>query len=210
MSARTRVAILLSGTGRTFDHLLAQSRAGLLPIDAVGVIASRGDVRGVERARAAGLETVVLRRKEHADADAYGSAIAEQLARWRTELAVMAGFLHLWRMPEWLRGRVMNIHPSLLPAFGGAGMHGHHVHEAVIRSGAKVSGCTVHFADDCYDTGPIIVQRTVPVRFEDDADLLAARVFAEECIAYPEAIALFAAGRLEIVAGRVRVKPLAR
>ncbi len=207
MTAPLRVAVLLSGGGRSFDNLVALRRAGALPIDLVGVVASRADVRGCARAREEGVPTAVLRRRDHADAASYGAAIGATLAGWRTELAVMAGFLHLWSIPAALRGRVMNIHPSLLPAFGGAGMHGHHVHEAVLKSGAKVSGCTVHFADDRYDQGPIILQRTVPVRFEDSADDLAARVFAEECRAYPEAITLFAERRLLLVDGRVRIDP---
>jgi formyltetrahydrofolate-dependent phosphoribosylglycinamide formyltransferase len=202
-----RVAVLLSGTGRTFDHLLAEQRAGRLPIELVGVISSRGDVRGLERARSEGLPHVVMRRRDHDSAKSYGAAIGAQLRAWQCELVVMAGFLHLWSIPPDFAGRVLNIHPSLLPAFGGAGMHGEHVHEAVVRSGAKVSGCTVHFADDRYDAGPIVLQRVVPVHFEDTAATLAARVFAEERVAYPEAIRLFAAGRLEIVDGRVRVGP---
>ncbi len=206
MSGRLRVAVLLSGTGRTLDHLLARSRAGDLPAEIVGVISSRGDVRGVTQARAAGIPTVVLRRKEHVDAEGYGAAIGAQLRAWRTELAAMAGFLQLWKVPADFAGRVMNIHPSLLPAFGGPGMHGHHVHEAVLASGAKVSGCTVHFADDQYDTGPIILQRCVPVHFEDTPDALAARVFEQESLAYPEAITLFGAGRLRIVDRRVEVR----
>jgi formyltetrahydrofolate-dependent phosphoribosylglycinamide formyltransferase len=210
MTPLLRVAVLLSGGGRTFDNLVARRRDGSLPIELVGVIASRADVRGAARSREEGLPTVVLRRRDHADAAAYGAAIGTVLQGWRTELAVMAGFLHLWTIPRALEGRVMNIHPSLLPAFGGAGMHGHHVHEAVLKSGAKVSGCTVHFADDRYDAGPIILQRTVPVRFEDSANLLAERVFAEECRAYPEAIALFADHRLSIVDGRVRIAETGR
>jgi folate-dependent phosphoribosylglycinamide formyltransferase PurN len=109
-------------------------------------------------------------------------------------------------VPPALRGRVMNVHPALLPAFGGKGMHGAHVHAAVLASGARLSGCTVHFADDQYDAGPIIVQRAVPVAFEDTPETLAARVFEQECLAYPEAIRLFAAGRLEIVGRRVRIR----
>ncbi|MSR45634.1 MAG: phosphoribosylglycinamide formyltransferase [Planctomycetes bacterium] len=205
MTRRLRVAVLLSGSGRTFDNLLAQSRAGVLPIDIAGVVSSRGDVAGVVKARASGIATVVLRRKSFADAAGYGHAIGELLDRFNVDLAVMAGFLHLWSVPARFDGRVMNIHPALLPAFGGPGMHGDHVHAAVLESGAKVSGCTVHFANDAYDRGPIILQRTVPVAFEDTAELLAARVFAQECVAYPEAIALFAAGRLEIVGQRVRI-----
>src|SRR5688572_14761786 len=206
MAEPPRLAILLSGTGRTFDHLLERTRSGALAATIVGVIASRGDVRGVEQARAAGLETVVLRRKAFPDAAAYGEAIGAVLRRWRTQLAAMAGFVHLWRIPADFAGRVMNIHPALLPSFGGAGMHGHHVHEAVLASGAKLSGCTVHFADDAYDTGPIVVQRAVPVRSDDTPATLAARVFEEERVAYAEAIALFAAGRLELVGRRVRIK----
>lgn len=206
MSGRLRLAILLSGTGRTFDHLLARCRSGELAAEVVGVISSRGDVRGVEKARAAGVPTVVLRRKAYSDSASYGAAIGAQLREWRTELAAMAGFLQLWSVPRDFAGRVLNIHPSLLPAFGGPGMHGHHVHEAVLAAGAKVSGCTVHFADDQYDSGPIVLQRCVPVRFEDSADTLAARVFEQECLAYPEAIALFAAGRLRIVGRRVEVR----
>ncbi len=205
MSSRLRVAVLLSGTGRSFDSLLARCRSGELAAEIIGVISSRGDVRGLAQARAAGVPTAVLRRKAHPDVASYGMAIGTQLRAWKSELAAMAGFLHLWSVPSDFTGRVMNIHPSLLPAFGGAGMHGHHVHEAVIRSGAKVSGCTVHFADDAYDSGPIIVQRCVPVHFEDSADTLAARVFEQECLAYPEAIGAFAAGRLRIIDGRVEV-----
>lgn len=200
-----RLAILLSGTGRSLDHLAAEIAAGRLLARIVGVVASRDDVRGFTRARELGFETALLRRRDFTDPDAYGDAIGKQLKRWRTELAAMAGFLHLWRIPPGLRGRVMNIHPALLPAFGGKGMHGEHVHAAVIASGVKVSGCTVHFADNEYDSGPIILQRTVPVAFDDSAESLAARVFSEERAAYPEAIRLFAEGRLELVGRRVRI-----
>jgi len=206
-AAPLRAAVLLSGTGRTFDHLLAESRARRLPITLAGVVSSRGGARGAERARAEGLECAVLRRRDFDSPAAYGDAIAARLRGWRVELVLMAGFLHLWTIPADFAGRVMNIHPALLPAFGGAGMHGAHVHEAVIASGVRWSGCTVHFADNEYDRGPIILQRTVPVAFEDTPETLAQRVFAEECAAYPEAIRLFAASRLEIVGRRVRVRP---
>jgi formyltetrahydrofolate-dependent phosphoribosylglycinamide formyltransferase len=200
-----RLAVLLSGTGRTLDHLAAEVAAGRIPARLVGVIASRDDVRGFARARELGLPTELLRRRDFADAERYGVAIGALLSGWQTELAAMAGWLHLWRIPAPFEGRVMNIHPALLPAFGGKGMHGHHVHAAVIASGAKISGCTVHFADNEYDAGPIVLQRPVPVAFEETPETLAARVFVEECAAYPEAIRLFAAGRLEIVGRRVRV-----
>ena len=120
----------------------------------------------------------------------------------------LAGFLHLWRFPAQLDGRVMNIHPALLPGFGGAGMYGHHVHEAVLKAGCKVSGCTVHFCTNEYDKGAIIVQRCCEVADDDDADSLAARVFEQECIAYPEAIRLFAQERLSVENGIVKVRQL--
>jgi formyltetrahydrofolate-dependent phosphoribosylglycinamide formyltransferase len=202
-----RVAVLLSGTGRTLDYLLEEQRAGGLPVEIVGVISSRPDVRGVARAREEGLKTTVLRRPGHADARAYGEAIGRALRGLSAQVAAMAGFLKLWSIPADFAGRVLNIHPALLPAFGGPGMHGSHVHEAVLASGAKVSGCTVHFADDRYDSGPIILQRTCEVRFEDTPETLAARVFSEERIAYPQALRLLAEGRLEIVGRRVGVRP---
>ena len=115
------------------------------------------------------------------------------------------GFLQLIEVPDEFLGRVMNIHPALIPAFCGKGYYGHHVHEAVLAYGAKVSGCTVHFADNEYDHGPIILQRPVPVLDDDTADALAARVCAAECEAYPEAIGLFAQGRLSVEGRRVRI-----
>ena len=163
-------------------------------------------MRGLERARAEQLPNVVLRRRDFDSTQSYGDAIALQLRSWQAELVVMAGFLQLLPIPDDFRHRVVNIHPALLPAFGGKGMFGHHVHEAVLTYGAKVSGCTVHFADDQYDAGPIVLQRVVPVESEDTPATLAARVFAQECAAYPEAIRLFAQGRLEVVGRRVRVR----
>jgi len=119
----------------------------------------------------------------------------------------MAGFMCFFRIPDEFIGRTMNIHPALIPAFCGKGFYGHYVHEAVVKYGVKVTGCTVHFADNEYDHGPVILQRTVPVRFEDTAEDVAARVFEQERIAYPEAIQLFAEGRLRIEGRRVRILP---
>jgi phosphoribosylglycinamide formyltransferase 1 len=122
------------------------------------------------------------------------------------ELVVMAGFLSLWPIPPQFAGRVINIHPALLPAFGGHGMFGHHVHEAVLATGCKVSGCTVHFVTNEYDQGPIILQRCAPVLEGDTADTLAARIFEQECQALPDAIRLFAQGRLKVEGRRVSVQ----
>ncbi len=123
------------------------------------------------------------------------------------DLVCLAGWLCLLDVPEKWLGKVMNIHPALLPSFGGKGMYGHRVHQAVIDHGCKISGCTVHFVDNTYDNGPIILQRVCPVLDNDSADALARRVFEEEKIAYPEAIRLFAQNRLTIRGRRVMISP---
>ena len=146
-----------------------------------------------------------MRRKDFASTNAFSAAVNQHLDAARVDLVCLAGFLSFWIIPERYLGRVINIHPALLPAFGGKGMYGHHVHEAVVARGCKVSGCTVHFVNNAYDEGPIILQRPVPVYAEDTPDDVAARVFREECIAYPEAIRLFSEGRLRIDGLRVHI-----
>lgn len=187
-------------------NLLDEIRAGRLAAAVAIVIASR-DCAGVERARAAGLDVHVVPFKQQPDRAAYSARIVGLLDAAGVELVCLAGFLSLWTIPDRYAGRVMNIHPALLPSFGGKGMYGHHVHEAVLRRGCKVSGCTVHMVTNEYDAGPIVVQRTVPVHDTDTPDELAARVFEQECVAYPEAIGLFAADRLRVEDGIVRVLP---
>ncbi len=199
-----RLAALISGGGRTLLNFVERIAAGELAAEIVQVAAS-GDCSGVERARAAGLKVEVINRRAFKKIDDFSAAVNKCLLAARPDLVVLAGFLHLWRFSEAFDGRVMNIHPALLPAFGGAGMYGHYVHEAVLAAGCKISGCTVHFCDRHYDTGPIIVQRCCAVEEDDTPDTLAARVFEQECIAYPEAINLFAAGRLNIDDKVVRV-----
>ena len=201
-----RLGVLLSGGGRTLLNMLETIDAGELPAEVAVVIASR-DCKGVERARAAGLDVHVVPYKQMPDAETYSSRLAELLEAAGADLVCLAGFLSFWTIPERYLGRVMNIHPALLPRFGGTGMYGHHVHEAVLAAGCKVSGCTVHFVNNEYDAGPIIVQKCVPVLEGDTPDELAARVFEQECLAYPEAIRLFAQGRLKIDGNVVRVLP---
>jgi len=200
---KLRLGILLSGGGRTMVNLQSEIRAGRLNAEIVAVVSSQSTVAGMERAREMGLSPVVLRRKEFADIDAFSRAIEQELDKAKVDLVVQAGWLCLWKIAEQYTNRVMNIHPALLPSFGGKGMWGHHVHEAVLKTGCKVSGCTVHFCTNEYDAGPIIVQRCCEVKDSDDPDTLAARVFEEECKAYPEAIRLFGEGRLEVVDGIV-------
>ena len=182
-----RLAVLLSGSGRTLDNLLDWIAAGRLNARIETVISSRGDVRGVHIAGRAGLPVHVLPRVDGSLAS-WSAAIFDRCREARAELVVMAGFLHLVEIPGDFAGRVINIHPALLPAFGGKGFHGMHVHRAVLERGCTVSGCTVHLVDNEYDHGRVLLQRVVPVLPDDTADSLAARVFAAECTALPEAI----------------------
>jgi len=199
-----RLAVLLSGSGTTLQNLIDRIADGRLRAQIVLVISSKADAFGLERARKAGLPTAVVVRKDCADAQEFSRRVFEPIRRAEAQLVCMAGFLQLLPIPDDFLGRVMNIHPALIPAFCGKGFYGHRVHEAVLEYGAKVSGCTVHFADNQYDHGPIILQRTVPVRDDDTADTLAARVFEQECAAYPEAIRLFAEGQLRTDGRAVR------
>ncbi len=200
MAKTIRIGVLLSGGGRTLENVLKHIRTGSLKglAEVAVVVASRPGIRGIEIAQAADIPVHVIRRKEFPSVQAYSDAMVARLDERKVNLVCMAGFLSYWIIPERYLGRVMNIHPALLPAFGGEGTYGHHVHEAVLARGCKVSGCTVHFVDNTYDDGPIVLQRAVPVRAEDAPNDLAARVFEQECIAYPEAIRLFAEGRLRI------------
>lgn len=207
MDRSIRLAVLLSGSGTTLQNLLDRITAGRLAAQVVVVVSSKPDVFGLARAQQAGIPTAVVERKQCASVEEFSARIFQHCRQAGAELVCLAGFLQLIQIPDDFRNRVLNIHPALVPAFCGKGYYGHRVHEAVLEYGAKVSGCTVHFADNQYDHGPIIRQRPVPVLDDDTPDTLAARVFAEECEAYPEAIRLFAEGRLQLEGRRVRVVP---
>ncbi len=200
-----RLAVLLSGGGTTLQNLIDDIAAGRLSAEIVAVVASRAGVRGLERAEAAGIPNHAVARKSFDDAGAFNDAVHHALEPYDIDLVVLAGFLSLFQPRERFHHRVMNIHPALIPAFCGAGFYGARVHRAVIESGAKVSGCTVHFADDEYDHGPIILQEAVAVEDKDTPDSLAARVHEAENRLYPEAIRLWADGRLRIDGRRVRI-----
>ncbi|MGH8056156.1 MAG: phosphoribosylglycinamide formyltransferase [Candidatus Entotheonellia bacterium] len=200
-----RLAVLLSGNGTTLQNLIDHIEAGQLHAHIVVVIGSRSGAYGLERAKRHGLDAICLPRRAYADVDAYGQELNATLDRYTPELIVLAGFLHLFRFARHYRGRVLNIHPALVPAFSGKGFYGQRVHQAALEYGVKLSGCTVHFADEEYDHGPIVLQRAVPVLDDDTPQTLAQRVFREECKAYPEAIQLFAEGRLKIEGRRVRI-----
>jgi phosphoribosylglycinamide formyltransferase 1 len=193
-----RLVALISGGGTTLQNLLDRIAAGRLNATIIGVVSSRPDAFGNERARKAGIPVSVATRSPRFADDVWAA-----VRSYAPDLVCFAGWLRLLPIPADFRHKVLNIHPALLPAFGGKGMFGRHVHEAVLASGAKVSGCTVHFVDDNYDSGPILVQKCVPVKEGDDPDTLATRVFAAECEAYPEAIELVAAGRVRVEGRRV-------
>jgi len=188
---KLRLAILLSGGGRTMMNIQSNIEAGDLNARIVLVISSRSTVKGVDRAKKIGLEPVIIRKKDYTKTEDFSKRIAEELDKAKADLVVQAGWLCLWFIPKKYERRVMNIHPALLPSFGGQGMWGHHVHQAVIDAGCKISGCTVHFCTNEYDKGTIIEQQCCEVKEDDDADSLAARVFEKECIAYPNAIRRF-------------------
>lgn len=203
---KIRLGALISGGGTTLINILEYIRQGKLNAQIAVVISSRSTVAGVERAGNAGLNVKIIRRKDHPDIDEFSKSIEDELVAANVDLVIQGGWLCLWKIPDRYENRVMNIHPALLPSFGGQGMWGHHVHEAVLKAGCKVSGCTVHFCTNEYDKGPIIVQRCCEVKDDDTPESLAARVFEQECIAYPQAINLFAEGKLMIRNGVTKVK----
>lgn len=184
-----RLGVLISGGGSTLENLIHRIHDGRLTAVRIAlVISSRAAVGGVEIARRAGLPVEIVRPRDFSDPDAFSQRLAELLDRARVELVVMAGFLCLWRVPPRYEGRVLNIHPALLPRFGGRGMYGRHVHEAVLAAGCSESGCTVHLADNEYDHGPIVAQRRIAVAPGDTPDTLAERVMVAERELYPAVI----------------------
>ncbi len=211
MAEPIRAVALLSGSGRTLANLLEHIDDGAVPAKVDLVVSSRADAYGLDRARERDIETALVesksfRRGGKTDWDAMSRALDAVILPRAPALVVFAGFMCFYKLPPELSGKAINIHPALLPAFGGQGMYGHYVHEAALRAGVKLSGCTVHFVTNEYDAGPIILQRACPVYHDDTPPMLADRVFAEECEAYPEAVRLFAEGRLKIVDGVVEVK----
>lgn len=206
-SSALKIAVLISGGGTTLKNLLKKVDAGELDVQVVGVLSSTPKAKGLEIAAEAGIPTRVFETKSFDGVGPFSEAVFDACRQFQAELVVMGGFLKLVAIPSDFQGRVVNIHPGLIPAFCGQGYYGHRVHQAVLDYGAKVSGCTVHFVDDHYDHGPIILQRVVEVAEDDTADSLADRVFKAECEAYPEALRLYAVGRLQLEGRTVRVLP---
>ncbi|MBG81620.1 MAG: phosphoribosylglycinamide formyltransferase [Phycisphaerae bacterium] len=201
MTARLRIVALISGGGRTVLNLHQAIVRDKLPAEILQVIASREEILGIERSREIGLAVSIP------DPQDYDAELEQLINQQNPDLICLCGYLKKLRLnPEW-NGKVINIHPALLPAHGGQGMYGRHVHQAVLEAGDDISGCTVHFVDELYDHGPILLQRTCPVESGDTPDALADRVFEEECKALPEAIALIASGRVRINGRQVEILP---
>jgi phosphoribosylglycinamide formyltransferase 1 len=186
------LAVLISGGGTTLQNFIDRIADGSLDARIAVVVASRRKIKGVERAEAAGLPVEVVMRRDIEDPEQFSEQITRAIERHSVDLVVLGGFLSKWLFPPRWEGRVLNVHPGLLPDYGGQGMYGHHVHEAVLAAGERESGCTVIIADYEYDHGPTVIERRVPVLPGDTPESLAARVFEAECEAYPEAVRIMA------------------
>jgi phosphoribosylglycinamide formyltransferase-1 len=205
-SPTLRIAVLLSGSGTSLENLLEHIDSGAVPGRVEIVIASKEKAFGLERARRRGIPAVAVVRKRHPEAGAFNDALHAALDDHEVDLVLLLGFLSPFETRGKFDGRTMNVHPALIPAFCGKGFYGHRVHEAVLEAGVKLTGATVHFVDAEYDHGPIILQEAVPVQDDDTPDTLAARVQASERRLVPEAVRLFAEGRLTIDGRRVRIE----
>lgn len=208
--APVRIAILVSGKSRgsTMEAIIRACQHGRIEGQVACVIGVRPDSPALEKAETLGVRVIALNPKSFPDDNAYGSALMKIFIDAEIDLICLAGYMRLLPPPivRHFKGRIMNIHPALLPLFGGRGMYGEHVHRAVIESGMKVAGCTVHFVDEAYDTGPIILQTAIPIEPNDTPETLAARLLPEEHETYIRAVQLFAAGRLKLEGHQVRVE----
>lgn len=207
-----QISILLSGKhgrGSNMASLAQACEKGFIPHAQIGrVIGTHADSPAIERAKDLNIPTLIVPWS----AERYPEALLQALREAGTDLVCLAGYMR--KVPEVVlqeyAGRVVNTHPALLPSFGGKGMYGIHVHEAVLQYGAKVSGCTVHFIDEEYDTGPVILQKAVNVEEDDTPEALASRVLAVEHEIYPQAVKLIAEGRVRMDGRRVRIDPPGR
>ncbi len=200
-----KLAVLISGAGTTLVNLLEKIAGGELDARVEVVVSSSADAGGLKHAGDAGIRTEIVQRSGFANVEDFSREVFDRCREAEPHLIVMGGFLKLLRIPEDFENRVINIHPSLIPAFCGQGYYGLRVHEAVLDYGCKTTGCTVHLVDNQFDHGPIVLQQPVPVNEGDTPDKLARRVFAAECELYPRALRLFAAGKLEVKGRNVRV-----
>ncbi|MCB1187302.1 phosphoribosylglycinamide formyltransferase [bacterium] len=200
-----RLAVLISGGGSTLLNILERIREGRLNAEVVGVVASK-DCGGLQHAADFNVPSAIVERGQPFDAADFAARITAELDRWQPDLIVFGGFLSLYLLPPQYRHRALNTHPALLPSFGGQGMYGDRVHEAVLQSGTRVSGCTVHLVDDEYDHGSIVLQKVVPVLTGDDVASLGERIRSAERELLPLVISLWAEGRIRVDhAGKVHI-----
>ena len=200
--AKEILGVLCSGRGTNLQSILAAVESGQIPAPVGVVLTDVPDAKALERAEKAGIPNSCVNRKTYADKRAFEEALVEKLRAHGVTLVILAGFMRILS-PYFVRsfpGRILNIHPSLLPSFGGA-----HAHRDVLAYGVKVSGCTIHFVDEGMDSGPIILQTAVQVLDGDDEDTLAARVLEQDHKLYPRAIELFLNGKLKIEGRKVRI-----
>jgi formyltetrahydrofolate-dependent phosphoribosylglycinamide formyltransferase len=205
--AALRVGVLLSGSGTSLENLCERIDAGELPARVAVVVSSREGALGLERARRRGIPAFAVPRRHHPEVKEFNDALHAVLERFDLDLVLLLGFLSPFELRGRFEGRAINVHPALVPAFSGQGFYGPRVQRAVLEAGVRVTGTTVHFVDEQYDHGPIILQEAVPVLDDDTPEALAARVQAAERRLVPEAVRLFAAGRLRIEGRRVRILP---
>lgn len=202
-----RTVVLLSGSGTTLQNFIDLMEKGELPISIELVISNKEGAYGLVRAKNHGIAAKAIERQAFGSKEAFHDAVAEAVRTVNPDLILLAGYMMIFKPGPEYYNRIINVHPALIPAFCGKGMYGHHVHEAVIEAGVKLTGATVHFVDEHYDSGPIIVQKAIPVLDDDTPDTLAERVQALEREIFPEAVRLFAASRVKIEGRRVRILP---
>lgn len=207
---KIRIAIMVSGHGRgsNMQSLIDGCNSGAINGEVALVIGTRSDAPAISRAKESAVETRIISPKRYSNDTEYGEAIISALESKRIDLICLAGFMRFLPLcvVRKYSGNIMNIHPALLPFFGGKGMYGEHVHRAVVGSGMRVTGCTVHFVDEDYDSGPIILQTPVPVYSGDTPETVAARVLEKEHSSYVEAVRLYSLGKLSIKCGRVIIQ----
>ena len=207
MAKKLRLAVFISGTGRTLKNLVERIRADQLSAEIVVVVSSVANVVGLQYAEGESIPIEIIERCHYNSLNEFSEANFSLCRAARADYVVLGGYLRRLEIPEDFENRVLNIHPSLIPAFCGKGYYGNIVHSKVLEYGVKVSGCTVHFVDQDYDSGPIILQKAVEVYEGDTANTLNDRVFAAECQAYPEAIELLAQGRVSVRGRIVKITP---
>ncbi len=207
--AHLRLGILASGRGSNFEAILNHIKQGKLDASIQVVISNKESAGALDIARQNGIPAVNISKKEFPEQEQFDEQLLSLLNKYQVNFVVLAGYLKMLSpfVVRKFKNRILNIHPALLPSFGGKGMYGIHVHEAVLSYGCKVTGVTVHLVDEAYDTGPPVLQRCVPVKDDDTAETLAARVLKIEHQIYSEALQLFAQNRIEIVDRRVKIKP---